>query len=580
MLRARVSAGSCSSRRSPPTPAGLIGAHYAASKAGLHGLAHSLARQGASHGVTVNVVASGVDRHRHDPCRARKKKAARRKTRAVGRLGSAEEAADLIAAVVRKCLLKQPVDRARRRQPSHLRAVVAGPDAVVVGAGVIGLTSAVLLAESGLAVECWTADPPAETTSRVAGALWAASPLQEDPDGSLVRWARASLETFVQLAGQPSTGVRVAHGTVASREQRSAPLQMFPGLRLQAADPPHGCLAAFELDAPLIDMGRYLEYLQQRLRGAGATIVARRAALAVRARRPRTAGRQLQRPRSARAGGRRTRSAAVRGQHVVVANPGLEEFFMEDRGAPEWACWFPHGERIVLGGVAQPGAVDLQPDAGGLRAAILERCAALEPRLARRPRTWKSGWGCARFRPSVRARGRAAARRPLRAQLRPRPQRREPLVGLRRGASCGAAALLACRPSCGPRGLHRLRRDRAAAPARRARGRCRGGPRGGPARARGRRAAAERGRLAVPTRTRRPPRRARSRGCRSPSRTRSRRPAGRSASAAACSRATWRGATRPSPSASASGPGVARAQRDARVRVQHRHRAGASTARR
>ena len=34
---------------------GLIGAHYAASKAGLHGLAHSLARQGAAHGVTVNV---------------------------------------------------------------------------------------------------------------------------------------------------------------------------------------------------------------------------------------------------------------------------------------------------------------------------------------------------------------------------------------------------------------------------------------------------------------------------------------------------------------------------------------------
>ena len=39
---------------------GLIGAHYAASKAGLHGLAHSLARQGAAHGVTVNVVAPGL----------------------------------------------------------------------------------------------------------------------------------------------------------------------------------------------------------------------------------------------------------------------------------------------------------------------------------------------------------------------------------------------------------------------------------------------------------------------------------------------------------------------------------------
>ena len=33
----------------------------------------------------------------------------------------------------------------------------------------------------------------------------------------------------------------------------------------------------------------------------------------------------------------------VRGQHVVVENPGLEDFFMEDRGPEQWACFFPHG---------------------------------------------------------------------------------------------------------------------------------------------------------------------------------------------------------------------------------------------
>jgi len=79
---------------------GLIGAHYAASKAGLHGLAHSLAREGAAHGVTANVVAPALvesDMMPKDPG-LRDQLAA---SRAVGRLGRPEEVADLVAAVVR-----------------------------------------------------------------------------------------------------------------------------------------------------------------------------------------------------------------------------------------------------------------------------------------------------------------------------------------------------------------------------------------------------------------------------------------------------------------------------------------------
>ena len=83
---------------------GLIGAHYASSKAGLHGLAHSLARQGGSHGVTVNVIAPGLvetDMLPADPA-VREQLAA---SRAVGRLGSVEEVADLVAAVVANAYL-------------------------------------------------------------------------------------------------------------------------------------------------------------------------------------------------------------------------------------------------------------------------------------------------------------------------------------------------------------------------------------------------------------------------------------------------------------------------------------------
>jgi 3-oxoacyl-[acyl-carrier protein] reductase len=83
---------------------GLIGAHYAASKAGLHGLAHSLARQAGARGVTVNVIAPGLietDMVPADP-ELRERLAA---TRAVGRLGTAEEVAELVAAVVANAYL-------------------------------------------------------------------------------------------------------------------------------------------------------------------------------------------------------------------------------------------------------------------------------------------------------------------------------------------------------------------------------------------------------------------------------------------------------------------------------------------
>jgi len=78
---------------------GIVGPHYAASKAGLHGLAHSLSQLAAGRGVTVNVVAPALiatDMMRADEQAFQG--LARRIP--VGRLGQAGEVADLIAAIV------------------------------------------------------------------------------------------------------------------------------------------------------------------------------------------------------------------------------------------------------------------------------------------------------------------------------------------------------------------------------------------------------------------------------------------------------------------------------------------------
>ena len=83
---------------------GIIGAHYASSKAGLHGLAHSLSQQAARDGVTVNVVAPALidsDMLPDDPAvRARLADSL-----PVGRLGTADEVADVVAAVVHNAFL-------------------------------------------------------------------------------------------------------------------------------------------------------------------------------------------------------------------------------------------------------------------------------------------------------------------------------------------------------------------------------------------------------------------------------------------------------------------------------------------
>jgi 3-oxoacyl-[acyl-carrier protein] reductase len=77
---------------------GVIGAHYAASKAGLHGLCHKISAEAAGSGVTANVVAPALIETDMLP-------GGGSSPVPVGRFGTAEEVADLIAAVVANAYL-------------------------------------------------------------------------------------------------------------------------------------------------------------------------------------------------------------------------------------------------------------------------------------------------------------------------------------------------------------------------------------------------------------------------------------------------------------------------------------------
>jgi D-amino-acid oxidase len=71
---------------------------------------------------------------------------------------------------------------------------------------------------------------------------------------------------------------------------------------------------------------------------------------------------------------------AVRGQHVIVDNPGLEEFFIEEPFGRAWAAYWPYPDHVVLGGIRFPGDENTEPDPA-VAAEILDRCGQVEPRL-------------------------------------------------------------------------------------------------------------------------------------------------------------------------------------------------------
>ncbi|WP_053851455.1 FAD-dependent oxidoreductase [Streptomyces sp. NRRL B-24085] len=253
--------------------------------------------------------------------------------------------------------------------------------AVVIGAGVSGLTTAVCLAEAGLDVRVDTDRLPGATTSAAAGAMWV--PYLVGPRDLVDRWSRRTLAELTALSADADTGVRLTEGTHESRVPREMPAwgTVVGALPCPPEDLRDGYVTGWRYRAPLVDMPRYLDHLRRRLERAGGT---------VRQCRYDTLGEALrQAPVIVNCTGAEARFLAgdpavdaVRGRLVVVENPGIDTFFCDDTpGAEELTCICPHADAVALGGTAEPGHWDLRPDEDAARE-IVRRCTAVEPRLA------------------------------------------------------------------------------------------------------------------------------------------------------------------------------------------------------
>ncbi|MET9274347.1 FAD-dependent oxidoreductase [Kribbella sp. NPDC003557] len=245
---------------------------------------------------------------------------------------------------------------------------------IVVGAGVIGLSCAIRLAEGGYEVAVFARDLPLETTSSVAAAIW--YPYLSAPEDRVAGWSRTSYEEFAKLA-EVEPSVRLLHGREFLVERTPDPgwADVLPDLS-RVGSPPVGFADGWAFTTPVIDMPAYLPALVKRLEAAGGTLT--RAALSAL-----PTGADLV-VNCTGLGARLTASdptvTPIRGQVLTVEPCGLTEWLIADRSPDEMTYVIPRPNDVVVGGTSQPGDWNLTVDPT-TSSEILERAAELVPQL-------------------------------------------------------------------------------------------------------------------------------------------------------------------------------------------------------
>ncbi len=147
----------------------------------------------------------------------------------------------------------------------------------VLGAGISGLATAVRLIESGFPVRILTKEPPEQTVSAVAAAIW--FPYEAEPVDKANRWSAASYHEFAKLAGLPETGVRMVDFLVLTRPglDNSWKDELPPGAvrEAHAHELPPGYEMGYMARVPLAETQTYLPYLLERFRKRGGQIAVR-----------------------------------------------------------------------------------------------------------------------------------------------------------------------------------------------------------------------------------------------------------------------------------------------------------------
>ena len=253
---------------------------------------------------------------------------------------------------------------------------------VVVGGGVVGLSAAVRLQETGRSVCVLTADPPERTTSHLAAAVWFPTGFG-DQDGVL-GWARRAFEVFSALAEVPGSGVVMRDSLMLLRSPTKTPwwAEAVGGVeRVGPEEVPPPYTGGYRFTVPLVEMPVHLPWLLERFVSSGGVVEER----AVDSFREAASYGDV----VVNCSGLRARELAddeavfpVRGEVVRVSNPGLSLSVRDEENPKGRTYVHPRTRDCVLGGTSEPGEWDTTPNPASA-AAIVERCTEVVPELAR-----------------------------------------------------------------------------------------------------------------------------------------------------------------------------------------------------
>lgn len=132
----------------------------------------------------------------------------------------------------------------------------------IIGAGIVGISTAVSLVEAGYQVQLTYAAPPSQTTSAVAGAIWL--PYLAQPTNKILPWSAYSLRVYQEQWEQTIPGVQEIQLNVQHYEAHTPVwlelLSADKKRQLPATELLEGFVQGWELSIPLIDPLPYLQY--------------------------------------------------------------------------------------------------------------------------------------------------------------------------------------------------------------------------------------------------------------------------------------------------------------------------------